>query len=102
MTDVFFHHEVGEVFGGVWHVTQLPDHCCCLCQPWETEPSGVTSAVFCVVPTKSFDPLPECEQGFAAVAIPIWISASEYTIVSATSPRVVIILRSRGNRKWYG
>jgi len=53
-------------------------------------------AMFCMVLPKSFDPLPECEQGFVAVAIPIWISTSEYTIVSAISPRVVITLRVSG------
>src|SRR5712672_2335910 len=52
----------------------------------------------CVVLPESFNPPPEGGQVLWAVAFPIWIRASEQTAMNAISPRLVIRLRSRGNR----
>src|SRR5712671_3959154 len=52
----------------------------------------------CVVSLESLDLLPEGGQLFWAVAFPIWIRAREQTAMKAISPRLVIRLRSRGNR----
>src|SRR5712675_59838 len=52
----------------------------------------------CVVSPESFNPPPEGGQVFRAVVFPIWIRASEQTAMTAISPRLVIRLRSWGNR----
>src|SRR5712671_7604731 len=52
----------------------------------------------CVVSPESFNPSPEGGQVFWAVVFPIWIRASEQTAMTAISPRLVIRLRSWGNR----
>src|SRR5712671_640372 len=52
----------------------------------------------CVVSLESLDLLPEGGQLVQAVVFPIWIRAREQTAMRAISPRLVIMLRSRGNR----
>src|SRR5712672_1315471 len=58
----------------------------------------------CAESLKGLDPPPEGGQVFRAVALPTCIRASEQTAMNAISPRLVIMLRSRGSRKrrWRG
>ena len=53
MPYILLSHKVGEIFRGGWHGVQFSDHYCGLGQPWETEPTWVPLAVFCVVLAES-------------------------------------------------